>query len=160
MLSKDCCFFCWLTSQQNASTPQGWVWSGNCLCCHTQTKAADQTCHLIQSVYWHRDSYPSADPVAPCAWQGSHWSTKLLSHWYTLTQKIAHGKSGDQTQVCHSRGRQHTTRPRRRCGACKRTAHMTQQCTLHRATCTPKLLSCNKDTHDTTVHTAQSNIHP
>ena len=31
---------------------------------------------------------------------------------------------------------------------------------LYRATCTPKLFTCNNDTHDTTVHAAQSNMHP
>ena len=38
-------------------------------------KAADQTFHLTQSQYTDTGpTSPSADPITPGAWQGSHWS--------------------------------------------------------------------------------------
>ena len=58
---------------------------------------------------------PSADPITADAWQGSHWSTKSLSHWYDWTWRKSHDESGNGTQVCRSRGGRLTTRPVRRC---------------------------------------------
>ena len=58
------------------SVSAGQMCSGNCPSCHTETEVADQTCRLVQSQYTDtRFTGPSADPIAPGAWQGSHWST-------------------------------------------------------------------------------------
>ena len=41
-------------------------------------EAADQTFHLTQSQYTDTGpTSPSADPVTPGTWQGSHWSANL-----------------------------------------------------------------------------------
>ena len=75
-------FVCCLTSQQHASVSQG---------CHTEIEVADQTFYLTQSQYTDTGpTSPSADPVTPGAWQGSHWS--FFSHWYDLTPKKSHHK--------------------------------------------------------------------
>ena len=83
---------CWLiaclTSQQQASVYQGRICTDNFTCCHTEIQVADQTFYLTQSQYTDTEpTRPSADPIAPGAWQGSHWSANLLSHWYDSTQK-------------------------------------------------------------------------
>ena len=66
-----------LTSQQQASVSQGRICSDNCTCCHTEIEAADQTFYLTQSQYTDTGpTSPSADPITPGAWQGSHWSAK------------------------------------------------------------------------------------
>ena len=67
-----------LTSQQHASVSQGRICSDNCTCCHTEIEVADPTFHLTQSQ--HTDTgptSPSADPITPGAWQGSHWSANV-----------------------------------------------------------------------------------
>ena len=64
-----------LTPQQQASVSQGRICSDNLTCCHTEIEVADQTFYLTQSQYtdtW--PTSPSADPITPGAWQGSHWS--------------------------------------------------------------------------------------
>ena len=67
-----------LTSQQHASVSQGRICSDNFTCCHTEIEAADQTFHLTQSQYTDTGpTSPSADPIMPGAWQGSHWSANL-----------------------------------------------------------------------------------
>ena len=64
-----------LTSQQQASVSQGRICSDNCTCCHTEIEVADPTFYLTQSQYTDtRPTSPSADPITPGAWQGSHWS--------------------------------------------------------------------------------------
>ena len=70
-------FVCWLlaclTSQQHASVFQGRICSDNCTCCHTEIDGADQTFYPTQSQYTDiRPTSPSADPITPGAWQGSH----------------------------------------------------------------------------------------
>ena len=85
-------FVCWLvgclTSQQHASVSQGRICTDNFTCCHTEIEVADPTfhCHaeievadptfhLTQSQYTDTGpTSPSADPITPGAWQGSHWS--------------------------------------------------------------------------------------
>ena len=75
-----------LMSQQQASVSQGWIYSDNFTCCHTQIEVADQTFYLTQSQYTDTGrTSPSADPLTPGAWQGSHWSANFLSHWYDST---------------------------------------------------------------------------
>ena len=67
-----------LTSQQHASVSQGRICTDNFTCCHTEMEAADQTFHLTQSQYTDtRPTSPSADPITPGAWQGSHWSANF-----------------------------------------------------------------------------------
>ena len=67
-----------LTSQQQASVSQGRICSDNFTCCHTEIEVADQTFYLTQSQYTDTGpTSPSADPITPGAWQGSHWSTNF-----------------------------------------------------------------------------------
>ena len=75
-------FVCWLvgclTSQQQASVSQGRICSDNLTCCHTEIEVADQTFYLTQSQYTDTGpTSPSADPITPGAWQGSHWSANV-----------------------------------------------------------------------------------
>ena len=75
-------FVCWLvaclTSQQQASVSQGRICSDNLTCCHTEIEVADQTFYLTQSQYTDTGpTSPSADPISPGAWQGSHWSANF-----------------------------------------------------------------------------------
>ena len=62
-----------LTSQQQASVSQGRICSDNLTCCHTEIEVADPTFYLTQSQYTDTGpTSPSADPITPGAWQGSH----------------------------------------------------------------------------------------
>ena len=75
-------FVCWLvgclTSQQQASVSQGRICSDNFTCCHTEIEVADPTFYLTQSQYTDTGpTSPSADPIMPGAWQGSHWSANF-----------------------------------------------------------------------------------
>ena len=70
-----------LTSQQHASVSQRRICSDNFTCCHTEIQVADQTFYLTQSQYTDTGpTSPSADPIPPGAWQGSHWSANF---WVT-----------------------------------------------------------------------------
>ena len=67
-----------LTSQQHASVSQGRICSDNLTCCHTEIEVADQTFYLTQSQYTDTGpTSPSADPITPGAWQGSHWNANF-----------------------------------------------------------------------------------
>ena len=67
-----------LTSQQQTSVSQGRICSDNLTCCHTEIEVADPTFYLTQSQYTDtRPTSPSADPITPGAWQGSHWSANF-----------------------------------------------------------------------------------
>ena len=67
-----------LTSQQQASVSQGRICYDNFTCCHTEIEVADQTFYLTQSQYTDTGpTSPSADPITPGAWQGSHWSANF-----------------------------------------------------------------------------------
>ena len=67
-----------LPSQQQASVSQGRICSDNFTCCHTEIEVADQTFYLTQSQYTDTGpTSPSADPITPDAWQGSHWSANF-----------------------------------------------------------------------------------
>ena len=75
-------FVCWLvaclTSQQHASVSQGRICSDKLTCCHTEIQVADPTFYLTQSQYTDTGPIsPSADPITPGAWQGSHWSANF-----------------------------------------------------------------------------------
>ena len=76
----EVCLFvgCLLTSQQQACVSQGRICSDNSTCCHAEIEVADQTFHLTQSQYTDTGpTSPSADPMTPVAWQGSHWSANF-----------------------------------------------------------------------------------
>ena len=67
-----------LTSHQHASVSQGRICTDNCTCCHTEIEVADQTFYLTQSQYTDTGpTGPSACPIMPGAWQGSHWSANV-----------------------------------------------------------------------------------
>ena len=67
-----------LTPQQHASVSQGRICSDNFTCCHTEIEVADPTFYLTQSQYTNTGpTSPSADPIMPGAWQGSHWSANF-----------------------------------------------------------------------------------
>ena len=67
-----------LTSQQQASVSQGRICSDKFTCCHTEIEVADQTFYPAQSQYTDTGlTSPSADPITPGAWQGSHWSANV-----------------------------------------------------------------------------------
>ena len=66
-----------LTSRQHASVSQGRICSDNFTCCHTEIEVADQNFYLTQSKYTDTEpTGPSADPIMPDAWQGSHWRSR------------------------------------------------------------------------------------
>ena len=74
----DCLFVGCLTSQQQASVSQGRICSDNFTCCHTEIEVEDQMFYLTQSQYTDTGpTSPSADPIMPGAWQGSHWSANF-----------------------------------------------------------------------------------
>ena len=58
-------------------------------------EVADRTFYLTQSQYT-RPTSPSADPIIPGAWQGSHLSANFEITGMTLTQKNP-GASGIRT---------------------------------------------------------------
>ena len=63
-----------LTSQQHASVSHGRICSDNFTYCNTEEEAADPTFYLTQSQYTDTGpTSPSAGPITPGAWQGSHW---------------------------------------------------------------------------------------
>ena len=83
-----CLLLACLTSQKHASVSQGLICTDNSTCCHTDIEVAHQTFYLTQSQYTDNGlTSPSADPIMPGAWQGSHWSAKFLSYWYDSTWK-------------------------------------------------------------------------
>ena len=93
-----------LTSQQHASVSQGRICTDNFTCCHTEIEAADQTFHLTQSQYTDTGpTSPSADPITPGAWQGSHWSANFEVTGRTRPGKIPL-QVGFKPRVFRSRG--------------------------------------------------------
>ena len=67
-----------LTTHIPTSVSQGRICTDNFTCCHTEIEAADQTFYLTQSQYTDTGpTSPSADPITPGAWQGSHWSSNF-----------------------------------------------------------------------------------
>ena len=99
-----CLFVGCLTSQQQASVSQGRICTDNFMCCHSETKVADQTFYLTQSKYTDTGpSSPSADPITPGAWQGSHWSANFWVTGMTRSEKIP-SQAGFEPLIFHSRG--------------------------------------------------------
>ena len=92
------------TSQQHASVSQGRICTDNFTCCHIETEVADQTFYLTQSQYTDTGpTSPSADPIVPGAWQGSHCSAD-----FKVIRMTRHGKipsqSGFKPRIFRSRG--------------------------------------------------------
>ena len=94
-----CLFVCWLLSiPEQASVSQGPICSDNFTCCHTEIEAADQTFYLTQSQFSDiGPTSPSADPIMPSAWQGSHWSANFQVTGMTQPPKNP-GSSGIRTR--------------------------------------------------------------
>ena len=66
--------------------------------CHTEIEVADPTFYLTQSQYTDtRPTSPSADPIMPGAWQGSHWSANFEVTGMTRPRKNP-GPSGIRTR--------------------------------------------------------------
>ena len=87
-----------LTSQQQTSVSQGRICSDNFTCCHTEIEVADPTFYLTQSQYTDTErTSPSADPIMPGAWQGSHWSANFEVTGMTRPRKNP-GSSGIRTR--------------------------------------------------------------
>ena len=94
-----------LTSQQQASVSQGRICEDNFTCCHTETEVADPTFYLTKSQYTDtRPTSPSADPIMPCAWQGSHWSANFEVSGMTRPGKIP-WQTGFKPWIFRSRSR-------------------------------------------------------
>ena len=94
---SNCLLVGCLTSQQQASVSQGRICSDNFTCCHTEIEVADQTFYLTQSQYTDTGpTSPSADPIMPGAWQGSHWSANFWVTGMTRPPKNP-GASGIRT---------------------------------------------------------------
>ena len=92
------CLLACLTSQQQASVSQGRICLDNFTCCHTEIEVADQTFYLTQSQYTDTGpTSPSADPITPGAWQGSHWSANFEVTGMTRPRKNP-GASGIRTR--------------------------------------------------------------
>ena len=94
-----------ITSKQHASVSQGLICSDNLTCCRTEIKVADQTFHLTQSQYTDAGpTSPSADPISPGAWQGSHWSANFEVTGMTRPGKIPTAQAGSEPGIFRSRG--------------------------------------------------------
>ena len=95
---EDCLLVGCLTSRQQASVSQGRICSDNFTCCHTEIEVADPTFYLTQSQYTDTGpTSPSADPITPGAWQGSHWSANFEVTGMTRPRKNP-GASGIRTR--------------------------------------------------------------
>ena len=99
MLVVDC-----LTSQEHACLSRGWICSDSCMCCHTETVAADWTSYLIQSQYVDiGPTSSSADPVTPDFWHSNPWSTDFEVIGMTRPGKRPMGKQESNPDVSLSR---------------------------------------------------------
>ena len=93
-----------LTSQQHASVSQGRICEDNFTCCHAETEVADQTFYLTQSQYTDTGpTSPSADPIIPGAWQGSHGSANFEVPGMNRPGKIP-SQAGFEPRIIRSRG--------------------------------------------------------
>ena len=93
------------TFQQHACVSKGQICSDKCTCRHTEIEVADQTFYLTQSQYtdtWQAG--PSADPLTPGTWQGSHRSANFEVTGLTQPGKIHAEKAVIESRVCRSRG--------------------------------------------------------
>ena len=103
---------CWLvacfTSQQHASVSQGRICTDYFTCCHTEIQVADPTFYLTQSQYTDTGpTSPSADPITPGAWHGSHWSANFEVIGMTRPGKIP-SQAGFEPQEANARRHRQT----------------------------------------------------
>ena len=104
-----------LTSQQQASVSQGRIRSDDFTCCHTETEVADPTFYFTQSQYTDTGpTSPSADPITPGAWQGSHWSANFEVTGMTRPRKKSRRKRDSNPGPSALEADALTTRPTRR----------------------------------------------
>ena len=100
-----CLFVGCLASQQHVSVSQGRIYSDNFTCCHTEIEAADQTFYLTQSQYTDTGpTSPSADPITPGVWQGSHWSANFFKSLVWLDPEKIPSQAGFELGTFRSRG--------------------------------------------------------
>ena len=119
MLWNVCLLVGCLTSQQQASVSQGRICEDNFTCCHTEIEVADPTVYLTQSQYTDTGpTSPSADPITPGAWQGSHWSANFEVTGMTRPRKKSWRKRDSNPGPSALEADALTTRPTRRscCG--------------------------------------------
>ena len=82
----------------------------------TLRQVAGQTLHLIQSQYTDAGpASPSADPITPGAWQGSHWSANFEVTGVTRLRKKSRRKRDSNPGSSALEADALTTRPTRRC---------------------------------------------
>ena len=110
------CLLACLTSRQHASVSQGRICSDNFTCCHTEIEIADQTFLLTQSLYTDTGpTSPSADPITPGAWQGSHWNVNFEVTGMTRPRKNPQRRKRDSNPGSSAlEADALTTRPTRR----------------------------------------------
>ena len=126
-----------LTSQQQASVSQGRICEDNVTCCHTEIQVADPTVYLTQSQYTDTGlTSPSADPITPGAWQGSHWSANFEVTGMTRPRKNSRRKRDSNPGPSALEADALTTRPTRRCSRRKRRTAKRQR--DHRWTAGPR----------------------
>ena len=97
---------CWLFNVPATcySVSQGRICEDNFTCCHTEIEVAAQTFYLTQSQYTDTgQTSPSADPITPGAWQGSHWNANFEVTGITRPGKIP-SQAGFKPRIFHSRG--------------------------------------------------------
>ena len=93
---------------------QGRICSDNCTRCHIETEVAYQTFYLAQSQYTDTGpTRPRVDPIAPGAWQGSHWSASFQVTGITRPGKIP-AQAGIKPGSAALEADALTTRPTRR----------------------------------------------
>ena len=115
IVSPVCLFVGCLKSQQQVSVSQGRICSDYFTCCHTSIEVADQTFYLTQSQYTDTGpTSPSADPITPGAWQGSHWSANFEVTGMTRPQEKSRRKRDSNPGSSALEADALTTRPTRR----------------------------------------------
>ena len=73
-----------------------------CTSCHTETEVADPTFFLTKSQYIDTGlTSPSADPVMPGAWQGTHLRVNFYVTGMTQPRKIPTVQAGIESQIFH-----------------------------------------------------------
>ena len=113
--TRNCLLVGCLTSQQQASVSQGRICSDNFTCCHTEIEVADPTVYLTQSQYTDTGpTSPSADPITPGAWQGSHWSANFEVTGMTRPRKKSRLQRDSNPGPSALEADALTTRPTRR----------------------------------------------
>ena len=114
-----------LTSQQQASVSQGRICEDNFTGCHTEIEVADPMFYLTQSQYTDTGpTSPSADPITPGAWQGSHWSANFEVTGMTRPRKNPVENRDSNPGPSALEADALTTRPTRRSAALNCNLHL------------------------------------